>query len=277
LTWRDVEQTERCVEALLHSDLIRKIIIVDNESGHALRPLARDNNRLILIESTRNLGFAAGVNTGLREALDSTDAPYILVINNDSVLDANSLAALVLALRTDHSLALVGPKGKTVDGQDLQSGGRLRWLTWSIRDDDLRPDFITWACVLLTRQTLETIGLLDERYFMYWEDVDFGLRLRKAGMAMRVIPDATLVHEVSSSHAKAGTLIMTYSTASLRHSLSKHALFMRLGGFARLGAKWARAKMRGDSIAASAILKGWRQGAHPSPHAYDDFFPMDLR
>src|SRR3546814_12576618 len=113
----------------------------------------------------------------MRVLLEDPSIDLLLVINNDATLPAADLDHLIDALTDDPSLAVVGPRIVTPEGQTFSAGGVLNRVTWSIRQPRAgeQPDFLTWACVLLRRDAIAPAGLLDERFFLYWEGVESGL------------------------------------------------------------------------------------------------------
>lgn len=273
LNWRDADRTLRCLQSLLSSLEIRSVFLVDNESDGELRSRVAQmaDGRVDLIESPQNLGFAGGVNIGLKAALHA-GADQVLCINNDAVLQPGSLKLLSAALTEAPACGLVGPKVTDLRGTALSTGGSFNAL-WA-KTSDLasgKPDYITWACVLVSRETLVNVGILDERFFMYWEDVDFGLRARDAGFAPRVVDEALALHEVSSSHSRAGSRISSYSTAGLVVLLRKRRGLMLIGAPCRVAGRVIRALSRGDWGTARAHLRGSRIGLRLDGPAYVKF------
>lgn len=273
LTWRDRVQTAQCVAHLLDSAAIARVVVVDNEADGTIAEAFAPDARLSFSELTANTGFAVGVNTGMRDLLRDPSVDLLLVINNDATLAPPDLDLLIDALSHDASLGIVGPRIVTPDGQFFSAGGVLNRLTWSIRQPRAgeQPDFLTWACVLARRETIEEAGLLDERFFMYWEDVEYGLRLSAHGVAFAEVAAARLTHAVSSSHSRAGSRILAYSSEAFRHFLRLHGGWTRPTGLARLVAKTAVTALSGDIRGARYVLAGWRIGRRAPDPAYPAF------
>lgn len=269
LTWRETDLTVRCVDSVMDSPLVKRVYVVDNEASGAIRRALDGRSRVAVAELPENTGFAHGVNHGLRWALSESD-DYVLVLNNDSTIDAESLALLSAALDDNPELGMVGPSSWLPSGELLSIGGTISRLTWSIdeRSTGSKPDFLTWACVLLRASTLEVAGMLDERFFMYWEDVDFGLRLRDLGIDFAVVPAARLTHKVSASHSNAGSRILAYSAASFRYFLTKHGGITTPTGLIRLHLKHLKTLLSGDLVGARYVRAGWRIGRSPDDPAY---------
>lgn len=273
LTWRDRVQTAECVAHLLDSTAISRVVVVDNEADGTIAASFAPDSRLSFSELAANTGFAVGVNTGMRELLGDPSVDLLLVINNDATLTPADLDLLIDALSRDTSLGIVGPRIVTPDGQFFSAGGALNRLTWSIRQPRAgeQPDFLTWACVLARRETIETAGMLDERFFMYWEDVEYGLRLTAHGIAFAEVAAARLTHAVSSSHAQAGSRILAYSSQAFRHFLRLHGGWTRPTGLARLLLKTVVTAASGDIRGARYVLAGWRIGKNAPDPAYPAF------
>lgn len=165
--------------------------------GWQVKIEAIDNNQ-------KNLGFSAGGNVGIREALKDK-AEAILLLNQDTIVEKNFLAALI-----KNPADIVGAtiKFKRHDQWVYDYGGKINW--WLGRTKHIeRPyvtrdtrhvkniDYVSGCAMLIRRPVLEKIGLMDERYFLYFEDVDFCLRAQKAGFKIAVEPRSVIFHKLS--------------------------------------------------------------------------------
>lgn len=232
LNWRDEQRTIACVESLLADPKISLVIIVDNETRHRLSSFASARERVDLIELNENRGFAGGTNRGLELAIDRGFS-WVGTINSDARVVSGSLADLCRWAGKGDAIGAVGPAIVGVAGRVQSAGESVAPLTASTRDilapHSAQIDYLTWACVLLPASTLREVGLLNESFFMYWEDVEFGLRLRDRGFEMVVDDCVRVEHEFSASHESAGWRIDYYSALGL-------AMIARLrGGAWRLG------------------------------------------
>jgi GT2 family glycosyltransferase len=144
---------------------------------------------LVLIETGANLGFAGANNLGLQHALSQPGMQYFWVLNNDTVVEPDALSALIDAMEADPDLGLCGSVLRDYNSPDcvLTLGGRAynRWTGRSrpIKDPtpDGRPirlDYVEGASVLVRREFLETVGLMAEDYFLYFEEMDWAMRAR---------------------------------------------------------------------------------------------------
>lgn len=257
LNWRDAPSTFACVESLKSDRAVQSIVVVDNESTGELREI-RDET-VVLIELAKNHGFAGGVNRGIREAL-ALGADVILAINNDAVLHGQAATRLLEAWDTrSPGVGMIAPRIVNPDGTSQSTGGHFRAIDASSHDLlQGNVNYLTWACVLVSKETLAEIGLLDERFFMYWEDVDFGLRLGDAGIRIAVVDNAVVEHEKSRSHGRAGSKIERYSA----HGLV--LLCLKRGGLARIGMTYRVAgrllSRVGNNSDVAAVLHGVADG-----------------
>jgi len=165
----------------------------------------------------QNGGFASGNNVGIRTALAVPEIRYVLLLNSDTIVRPGALLALCQAAQRNPAVGLVGPRLEFPDGAPQISTFRrispLTELIAAARTGPLTamfqrkvvaipweqaattsPDWISFACVLIRRDVLEGVGLLDEGYFMYYEDVDYCRRAARAGWRIAHDPEAHVVH-----------------------------------------------------------------------------------
>lgn len=180
-----------------------EIVVVDNasEDGSAEAARAVEGVRVIALE--RNAGFAAANNAGIR----ATAGELILLLNSDTLVPAGAIDALVARLRDVPEAAVAGPRLVDGNGQPELSFGPMisplneyrqkhRSRAWIDRET-MREQVVDWvsgACLLVRRQDAERAGLLDERFFLYTEDVDFCQAIRALGRKVLFTPVATVTH-----------------------------------------------------------------------------------
>jgi GT2 family glycosyltransferase len=213
VNWNRYEDTVACVRSLERSTYpLARVVVLDNGStdGSGDR-LERDLQRggVEVLRNPRNEGFAGGANACLRHAL-AAGADLVFVVNNDTEVDSECVRLLVEALASDTEAALAGPAILFHSRPDCvwQGGGRFSRLRAGIvvpgkgrraaelPDRPERVSFLTWCAVLVTRRALERVGVLDPAYYFYYEDVDFSLRVREAGMRMTFVPRARVWHKI---------------------------------------------------------------------------------
>lgn len=176
------------------------------ETGtHSLSP-----GEIVLIQTGGNLGFAGGNNVGLRYLLGQSGVDFVWILNNDIVVEPGSLGSLVKVAAGDPRVGAVGgvlyeysaPK----EIQNVAGGLFPPWKGLSIPlkkvryqadGDGLQPviDFLSAGCMLMSLEALRQVGVIDEDYFLYGEDVDFSLRIRAAGYRLAVAEEARVWHK----------------------------------------------------------------------------------
>jgi len=176
----------------------------------SLENLEYDNFDVMAIDNTKdNRGFAGGNNAGIKQALEK-GADYILLLNNDTVIEPGFLKTLIEAGEGDKKVGILGPVIYEYKTDKIHfNGGKVNWLYTESRHIAGVTDYITGACMLVKREVIEKIGLMDEDYFLYCEDVDWCLKARRAGYKCIVVPEAKIWHKVSSS-AKAESFSYIY-------------------------------------------------------------------
>lgn len=216
---------EACLASLVRHPPSRpwQVIVVDNASSDGAPDVVPDivPHALVLRQPT-NLGFARACNLGIRAGR----APLVLLLNGDTLVTAGALDLLIDELERTPEAAAAGPRLVDADGRPELSFGRMlapwtelrqkalgrllardlavaRWLATRLTSVRHYPDWVSGACLLVWRADAERVGLLDERFFMYTEDVDFCAALRARQRRILFTPAATIVHRRGRSVAAA--------------------------------------------------------------------------
>ena len=266
LNWRGWQDTLACIQSLKRSDYTNlQIVVVDNDSqDESVSQIRVSYPDIALIETRRNLGFAGGNNIGIRYALEH-GAEYIWLLNNDTVVDPGALTAMVELAEKDRRIGVVGSVLYYMEQPtkvQAWGGGRVNLITGRSRHllAPGEPHYITGASVLLRSEAIKQVGLLDEGFFMYWEDVDLSLRLRKAGWKLAVADDARVLHKESASAGKKSSFQdELYSTSSVQF-LWRHAPFPLLPLVAVIGARLLKRVLIGDWNRVKATWRGFIRG-----------------
>lgn len=210
LNWKRASDTIACIESIkLQTSTDVKYIVVDNGSGdEEVELLKRALPYAKLLPLEENLGFAAGFNVGIQRAL-SLGCDLILILNNDTIACPNMLSALLEEIQSP-GIGVVAPviyyhSNPTVIWS--AGGNLLRSVPTTLMahsrsgnlKEPIRRTFLSGCCLLIRREVLSSIGGFDERFFMYYEDLDFFVRLLETRWIAKVIPDAKLLHKVSLS------------------------------------------------------------------------------
>lgn len=215
LTWNGRSLTLDCLESLAAVTYPNtEVVVVDNASsdGTAAAIQERFDQRFTIIVNDRNLGFSGGNNVGIRRALQE-GCDYVLLLNNDTIVDAGLVEALVDVFRDHPDTGVAGPKIYYAQPPDqiwfagaevFLSRGTARHIGIRETDcgqhDEIREvDYITGCALMARREVFEAIGLLDDSYRAYYEDADFCLRARRRGYAIRYAPRGVVWHKISSS------------------------------------------------------------------------------
>jgi GT2 family glycosyltransferase len=203
LNWNGWELTSRCLDDLAASEQPLDIVLVDNGStdGSAGQVRAAAGPRVDVVLLPRNLGFCGGMNVGMRRTL-AKGYEYLWLLNNDVSVPPGACSGLVECLRSHPREMVLTPRLLTPAGREQHVGGRYaldgslhRLLTCSaFSDAPASESWLTGTALFCRTSTAERLGPLDERFFPYWEDVDWSFRARRAGIGLAVAADVTITH-----------------------------------------------------------------------------------
>ena len=280
--WGDRADTLECVRSVGASWLpAHPLVVIDNGTG------ALDGDAIeslvpgaVLRSLPENTGFTGGSNRGIHEAL-ARGAQYVLLLNNDAIVAPDALGALA-------AVAAAAPRVGAVGAKVLMAADPERvWATWSrltwraalvenvgqgeldgpAFDVDRDVDGVPGCAVLLTRAALERVGLLDDRFFAYHEDLDWCLRARAAGFRIRFAAGARVYHRGEGSLGSRGPAnpVRYLSARNTVLFARKHARgrdWVRLVATvsASLPREWLRSRRRGEAGVVPLLLRGYRDG-----------------
>jgi GT2 family glycosyltransferase len=272
LSWNGREDTLACLRSLRGEEV--DTIVVDNasEDGSA-DAVAREFPYVELIRNAENLGYAGGMNAGIRRALDR-GADHVLLLNNDVELEPGAVEALVAHSHGAGAVCPVitfasAPETVWYAGAlfDPRRGynGRHRGFGRPAAEfaEVVETDRACGAAMLIPRPALDEVGLLDEKLFAYWEDAEWSLRARRAGLPIRVVPAARVRHKVSAATGGEGSdTALFYSVRNLLLITERYAPLGPLGTWRRratiLFAHSAQALRAGRPSRLRAVWRGWR-------------------
>lgn len=214
LNWNGKCDTIECLESLERITYPNyDIVLVDNGSTDGSASSFRQRFPHIPILETRvNLGFAGGSNVGIRWGLER-GADYILLLNNDTVVHANFLDELVSFAQSDPRIGFAGPKIYYYDyngRKDVLACAGSEFKIWKGRlvhvgagtvdrgqyDIVREVDYVEGSCLLARTEMINSVGLLNPDYFLYWEDTDWCIRGARAGFTAEYVPAARVWHKV---------------------------------------------------------------------------------
>jgi hypothetical protein len=240
LNWNQCKQTMQCLDSLresIGSSIELFTIVVDNGStDDSIEQIKATYPSVKLLEMGENLGYAAGNNVGIRYALEH-GAEVICILNNDVVVTREFLLPLMNTLCSGSNSGVVTPLianlnepeqvwalGSTVD---YRTGTVKRLYAGECVSEkrDLSPfvvDVASGAALLAEREVFETVGLLDEEFFLYYEEVDWCLRVRYAGYQIMAVPSSIVLHEVSASLGQHSPVIDYYMLRNHLRFVARH-------------------------------------------------------
>lgn len=188
-----------------------RVLVVDNASSDgSVEAIRQQHPGVIVLEERENRRFAGGNNAGIRYALDH-GAALLCLLNNDTTVDKEFLSHLVARLQTSDRIGMTAPKIYYHDQPDRIwfAGGEISMWTGTMRHTGIRSidrgqydasreiDYATGCCILTKRDVVERVGMLDESFFIYTEDADWCMRVRRAGYTIVYEPKAKVWHKLS--------------------------------------------------------------------------------
>src|SRR3972149_11394107 len=243
LNWNGKDDTLTCLDSVQKLNYPNyHVIVVDNGStdgsADAIRGRYSSVSWLTMIENGSNLGYTGGNNVGIRHALEH-GAEYVWLLNNDTLVEPDSLDVLIRVGEENPSAGVLGPKVLCYpDTHLLYSRGERHSLWFNRRTvdigeidrkDDVEPrqvDYVVGGARLVSREFVERVGFFDETFFAYFEEIDWCFRGRKAGYDVLYVPDAVIYHKGGASTGGTFSAIASYyRTRNWIYFMRKHAAF----------------------------------------------------
>jgi GT2 family glycosyltransferase len=230
------EDTVACLDSLAKNDYGNfKILLLENTSMKDFVEDVRRTYPEIQVQLlTENLGYAGNNNIGIQSALQQ-GADWILVLNNDTVLDSACLSSLMEAGEYDSKAGILGSMVYHYDEPDvIQSAGGVLGKYWSgmhlgMNEPDRgqflsirEVDWISGCAILVRRALIEQVGALDPDYFLYWEETEWCIRAKRAGWKILHIPHAKIWHKGVQRNYDPRPYVTYYMTRNYLLTLAKH-------------------------------------------------------
>lgn len=216
LNYNGQPHNAQCLHSVIQSQYANlEVLFVDNGStDNSLEEVKENFPQIKILENDHNLYFAAGVNRGVVKAL-SLGAKFVLILNNDTMIAPSAVKRLVATMQVDTGIGccqplitdwnnsdriasagcLVSISGRAWDAQAGQNVSNLDGVAVEIKG-------ATGCAMMLSREAIEEVGLFDENYVMYYEDVDLSFRIQRAGWKVYLVPAARVVHRGGATAAE---------------------------------------------------------------------------
>lgn len=239
--YKDPQTTYECLDSImkLHNKGISLSVMIANNNVDEQLDVSKWNNKpyqVELFESGENLGFSGGHNANIKKALQK-NVDYVLVLNNDTKLDSSLVENLLQGFEEGKNVGVVVPKIYFYPGDEFHKDryskddkGKVIWYAGGIIDwknvisshrgvDEVDSgqyqkaeitEYATGACMLISSKVLQTVGMFDEQYFLYYEDCDLSMRIIKSGYSIVFNPTAFLWHKNAKSTGGSGSGLQDY-------------------------------------------------------------------
>ena len=283
LNWNGLEHTLACLESLSALDGgMARVLVVDNGSKVSPRAaIEREHPGVAVVENPVNLGYSGGNNVGLSRALDA-GASFVWVLNNDTAVDPEALGELMAVARRHPRAGAVGGKVLRADHPQVlwMTWGRVTWLQSLIAlvgqgrpdtgayDSERQVPWLPGCSILFRAEALREVGLFDEEFFAYHEDVDWAARARKAGWELWYTGKARVRHSAHASSGGEASYVGFRKYLSARNSV----LYARRHGrpwqvallvasiLVTLPFQYTRRWLSGEQEGIALKMRGWRDG-----------------
>lgn len=274
VNYNGYDDTVECIKSIENSDYDNyKIILVDNGSKDKNKILNDNyiNNAADVIISEENLGFSGGNNLGIKYAQEKYDPEYYLLLNNDTVITKDTISNLKKGFDFDSKAGIITGKiyyfsePKTI----WAAGGKFNFNTGIADQPELgkiddgvqyentcEVSFATGCTMLISKQVINTVGYLEESYFLYAEDTDYCCRVLNAGFKIIYVGKALIYHKVSASTGKQSNMQQYYMFRNNCYIIKKYCN-KPLYGYARRIYRTIK-EMKYEHYSLRVLYKAWR-------------------
>ena len=211
INWKKYDFTLKCIDSVLKSTYKNfKIIIIDNESQNCFSDEINKSDKIHIIKNENNVGFSQANNQGIKYSIKN-GFDYVLLLNNDTIIKNDLIDSLIQQSSTLNQ-KIIQPLILNYDGSKIwNAGGKINnfFGTFQIlgkgkgfknfKRNRTYTDWFTGCCVLIKLEIFNHVGYFDERFFAYYEDVDYSIRLKKMGYSIALMTNSYLQHYESAS------------------------------------------------------------------------------
>ncbi len=278
LNWNSYEDTLACLDSLAKIDYPNyQLVLIDNGSeDESVAEIQTAYPDLSLEVTGENLGFVGGNNLGMQMA-EKLGADYMLLLNNDTEVDPQFLNLMVAAAEADEQVGVVGPTIYYYDEPKVMwsAGGEIDWPRGNtfmvglnqtdegqFGDEPRLVDFVTGCAFLIKTPVVQQVGMLDPRFFAYFEETEWCVRVQRAGYRILHVPQAKIWHKISIVQRDATPYVVYYMTRNrlLFLKLTKAGLISwvnTLKSMLRTTLAWTlKPKWRHKRLQRNAVLRG---------------------
>jgi GT2 family glycosyltransferase len=233
LAYNKKEALKQCLESIQRDSYIEKeIVVVDNASSDGSSEMLRSTFSSITVISNReNLGYTGGNNIGMKFALKNRDCDYLLILNDDTIVDPDLITLLVKFAKANPKIGVVNPKILDFETKReiCNNYGKYNFYIGIghkllLETDDVEEiSLFRGTCFLIKKEVIDKIGLMDENFFMYFDEADLSFRVKKAGFVMLHVSKAIVYHQLSHSFSgRMNPIVEYYSTRNELLFARKH-------------------------------------------------------
>ncbi len=240
LNWNGIKDTSECLESLKKIDYPNfDVIVVDNNSdGNEAEEIKNKFGDFVshVMVNIENLGFSGGNNVGIKQALEN-NSDYLLLLNNDTIVESDFLSKLISNKDFSDKIGVFTPMITYYNDKNTiwSAGGRINKIRasgitfWPNKNSEnyilnKLCEFASGCCMLIKKEVIEKVGLLDEKYFLYLEDTDYCQRVISSGYKVLYVGSSRIYHKVFSTTAKANKLLPLYYSIRNRLYFAKKNL-----------------------------------------------------
>lgn len=244
LSWNAKLYTEQCIQSIKNhaSDNLYDIIVADNGStDNSILHLKKKFSDLIFIDNKINLGFTEGNNRALDYA-SKKGYKYSLLLNNDTIITDDVIKKLYDYLENNKHVAAVQPAIFELHNRQKLWNGEMDFnpifgITYSKSKLPIEAKAVKWitgCCFLIRNDVLKNTGMFNEKFFLYYEDVELSFRIRAKGYQLNILPNATIYHEAGTSGKLKNKSKEGYLNPIIHYYLTRNKIWF-LKGYA---SKW---------------------------------------
>jgi len=276
LNYKNPQMTIRCLDSLLKLEYLNwEAVVVDNDSRDgSVEMITAAHPWIKMIQSKANLGYAGGNKLGY-DYFSMKSKEYLWVLNNDAIADEKCLSAMVGEIGKSETIGAVGSLICDAENPGIvlaHGGGKVSWLTGRVSHitslaELNRLDFLTGASLLIPVEIIKEVGFIDEGYFLYYEDVDFCLNLRKKGFSLAVAEGAIIFHSESATLGRRSVKMVYYMNRSFIRFVMTHApapiWTLLVGLSARMVKRLITGRWKEARVLWRASMDGWKGRGQP--------------